>query len=185
MSKFQNKILESIKGKKVGVFCDDSNLYHSYQKYGWRVDFEKFGKLLKEICDLQFINYYVAVPEKSDFSRAGTERFFKHIEPFVILKKKLLKYLPVASTVLKKGDVDVEIVIDVVRNIDKLDVIIVLSGDSDLCELKNYVIRDKGKNIIFWAFEKNMAWELKYCWHLYLDDYKDEFLKKFDMERFK
>ncbi|MDO8524579.1 MAG: hypothetical protein Q7R99_03045 [bacterium] len=38
------KILENLKDKKVGVFCDDSNLYHSYQKYGWRVDFEKFKK---------------------------------------------------------------------------------------------------------------------------------------------
>jgi hypothetical protein len=24
-----------------------------------------------------------------------------------------------------------------------------------------------------------MAWELKYGWHLYLDDYKKEFLKEF------
>ena len=60
------------------------------------------------------------------------------------------------------------------RTVDNLDVVIILSGDSDLLELKNYVIKDKKKNIIFWAFEKNMAWELKYCWHLYLDDYRKE-----------
>ena len=39
------KILQNLKGKKVGVFCDDSNLYHSYKKYGWRIDFEKFKNL--------------------------------------------------------------------------------------------------------------------------------------------
>ena len=39
------KILQSLIGKKVGVFCDDSNLYYSYKKYGRRIGFEKFKNL--------------------------------------------------------------------------------------------------------------------------------------------
>ena len=174
MNKGNKKLLENLKGKKVGVFCDDSNLYHSYQKYGWRVDFGKFKKLLEDYCDLQFINYYLAIPEKSDATYQGTQRFLEKITPYVSLKKKPLKYMPVAGKIVKKADVDVEITLGVVRTIDNLDTVIILSGDSDFLELKNYVVREKQKNIIFWAFEKNMAWELKYCWHLYLDDYKDE-----------
>ncbi len=104
----------------------------------------------------------------------GTENFLEKIKPHVTIKEKLLKYTPVAGKFMKKGDVDVEITLDVVRAIDGLDAVIILSGDSDLLELKNYVVKEKGKNIIFWAFEKNMAWELKYCWHLYLDDFKNE-----------
>ena len=168
------KILNFLKDKKVGVFCDDSNLYHSYQKYGWRIDFEKFRNFLGNYCDLQFINYYVAVPEKSDAVFSGTKRFLEKIKQCVIIKEKKLKYTPVAGKFVKKADVDVEITLDVVRTVDNLDVVIILSGDSDLLELKNYVIKDKKKNIIFWAFEKNMVWELKYCWHLYLDDYRKE-----------
>lgn len=37
MDQKTEKILQSLKGKKVGVFCDDSNLYHSYKKNGWRL----------------------------------------------------------------------------------------------------------------------------------------------------
>ncbi|MDI6603354.1 MAG: NYN domain-containing protein [Patescibacteria group bacterium] len=168
------KLLEFLKSKKVGVFCDDSNLYKSYQKYGWRVDFSKFKKLLENHCDLQFINYYIAIPNKSDAVFDGTKRFLEKIRPYVTVKEKKLKYTPVAGKFMKKADVDVEIVLDVMRYIDALDVVIILSGDSDLLELKNYVVKEKGKNIIFCAFEKNMAWELKYCWHLYLDDFKKE-----------
>jgi len=29
------KLLKSLKSKKVGVFCDNANLYHAYQKYGF------------------------------------------------------------------------------------------------------------------------------------------------------
>ena len=179
------KLLEFLQSKKVGVFCDDSNLYHSYQKYGWRIDFEKFKNFIAQYCDLQFINYYLVVPDKSDNSFRGTQNFLRKIKPFITIKRKELKYTPVGRQVVKKGNMDVEIVLDVVREIDNLDVIIILSGDSDFFELKKYVIQDKGKSILFWGFEKNMAWELKYCWHLYLDDYKNEFLRKFEISKYK
>ena len=174
MDEKTEKLLKSLKSKKVGVFCDDSNLYHAFKKYGWRIDFGKFRKLLESYCDLKFINYYIAIPDKSDADFRGVQNFIQHILPFVILKKKALKYIPVKGQIMRKGDVDVEIVLDVVRIIDNLDMIIIVSGDSDFLELKNYVIRDKGKNILFIGYEENMAWELRQCWHLYLSRIKDE-----------
>ncbi len=174
MNQREKQLLQSLKTKNIGVFCDDSNLYHSYQKYGWRIDFGKFRKFLEDYCDLKFINYYIAIPKKSDIVFKGTQEFLERIGPYVTIKKKKLKYTPAAGKFVKKGDVDVEITLDVVRTIDNLDGVIIVSGDSDFLELKNYVIKDKKKNIIFFAYEKNMAWELKYCWHLYVDDYKEE-----------
>ena len=172
------EILALLRGKIVGVFCDDSNLYHSYQKYGWRIDFSKFRKLLESYCDLKFINYYVAVPDKSDAAFSGTQIFLEKIKPYVKKKKKRLKYTPVAGKFVKKGDVDIEITLDVVRTIDNLDAVIVLSGDSDFLELKNYVIKDKNKKILFAGYKENMAWELRLCWHLYLNRIKDEIVLK-------
>lgn len=105
------RILESLKDKKVGVFCDDSNLYHSYKKYGWRVNFEKFKRLLETSCDLKFIHYHIAIPDKSDDVFRGTKNFLSKIELFVDFKKKLLKYTPIAGKFMKKADVDVEITV--------------------------------------------------------------------------
>jgi|GEM_PF-4818553 hypothetical protein len=47
-----------------------------------------------------------------------------------------------------------------------------------LRELRRYVNVERKKGIFFWAYEKNMAWELKYGWHLYLDDFHGEFVYK-------
>ncbi|MEK9135066.1 MAG: NYN domain-containing protein [Patescibacteria group bacterium] len=168
------KSLNFLNNKKVGVFCDDSNLYKAYQKYGWRIDLGKFRKLLGGVCDLKFINYYIGIPDKSDAVYSGTQKFLENIKSYVIIKEKKLKYTPVGGKFIKKADVDVEITLDIVRMINKLDIIIILSGDSDLLELRNYVVKENNKNIIFWAYEKNMAWELKYCWHLFLDDFQKE-----------
>jgi len=174
MNEKSQKLLESLKNKKVGVFCDDSNLYHSYKKYGWRVDFAKLKKLLEEYCDLQFINYYIAIPKKSDKDYKAVQNFIRHIEGLVALKKKPLKYIPVKGRFARKGDVDVEIVLDVVRIIDELDVMIIMSGDSDFLELKNYVVKEKRKELIFFGYKENMAWELRLCWHLYLNKIKEQ-----------
>ena len=172
------KLLKSLKSKKVGVFCDNANLFHAYQKYGWRIDFRKFEELISQYCNLQFINYYLVIPAKNDIVYYGTQRFLEKIKLFVNIKKKELKYIPIGGQVVKKGNMDVEITLDVVRVIDDLDVVIIMSGDSDFYELKNYVVKDKGKNIIFVGYEENMAWELRQCWHVYLNRIKDELVFK-------
>jgi uncharacterized LabA/DUF88 family protein len=178
MGEEEIKLLKNLKNKKVGVFYDDSNLYHAYKKYGWRIDFNKLKRLLEEYCDLKFIHYHVAIPDKSDYVFQGTGNFLSKIGSAVIFKKKLIKYTPIAGKFIKKGDVDVEITLDVVRSIDDIDVAIVISGDSDLLELKNYVVYDKKKNILFVGYEENMAWELRQCWHLYLNRIKEEVVLK-------
>lgn len=167
------KLFQRLKSKKIGVFCDDSNLYHSYQKYGWRVDFGKFRDLLRNYCDLQFVNYYLVIPEKNDHSYRGTMSFLDRIKSYVEIKKKEMKYTPVGGQLVKKGNVDVEITLDIVRRIDALDAIMIMSGDSDFHELKNFVVKEKGKNIIFIGYEENMAWELRQCWHIYLNRIRD------------
>jgi len=175
-SMLNEKILKKLKGKRVGVFCDDSNLYHAYKKCGWRVDLEKFKKFLKNHCDLKFINYYIAIPNENDSAFVGTEKFLRKLSSVVSLKRKRMKYIPDDNRVVKKADVDIEIVLDVVRTIDKLDIVVLLSGDSDFLELKNYVVYDKRKNIIFVSYEENMAWELRKCWHFYFNRIKGEII---------
>lgn len=174
MNKSTEQILRKLENKKIGVFVDDSNLYHAYQKYGWRVDIGKFHKLLISHSSLEFINYYVAIPDEKDINFKNTKKFLNKIKPFVFLRSKPLKYTSNDGKILKKADFDVEITLDVVRFIDKLDVVIIASGDSDFLELKNYIVADKKKSVMFIGYEENMAWELRQCWHLYLNRIKNE-----------
>lgn len=168
------ELLASLKSRRVGVFVDDANLYHAYKTYGWRIDFKRFREFLKKYCDVQFINYYVAIPDKSDASFSGTQKFLKYVKPYVKVKRKKLKYIPVAGKMIKKGDVDVEITLDVVRSIDGLDVVVIVSGDSDYLELRNYVLKGKKKEIVFVGYKRNMAWELRLGKHILLDKIKKQ-----------
>ncbi len=166
-----NKILKSLKGKKVGVFVDDANLYHAYKNYGWRVDWGKFRKFISKYCELQFIKYFVAIPKKDDPSYKGTRSFLKNIKPNVTIETKPLKYIKLGSKLIKKGDVDVEITLSVVENLDNLDYVLLVSGDSDYLRLKEYT-RAAGKEIVFVGYESNMAWEIRQLRHIYLNRIK-------------
>ena len=143
------KIFEKIKGKKVGIFCDGANLFHASKENRWQVDLGKLKYFICKFCDLQFINYYLTIPAKNDSNFYGTENFIKRIKPFVNIKSKELKYIPIGGQIMKKGNMDVEIILDVVRTIENLEVIIIMSGDSDFLELGKYVMQENKKHIIF------------------------------------
>lgn len=164
-----DKFLNKFKGLKIGVFVDNSNLYHAQKGANWWIDWKKFKLLLQKQLNITFYNFYIAVPNKSDVDYRSTNGFIAKLKGFSTIKTKPMKYIKTRAGILRKGDVDVEIVLDVVRNIKGLDVIMIVAGDSDYLELKNWVTKDCKKKIIFVCLRNHMAWEYRYCWHIYLD----------------
>ena len=75
-----------------------------------------------------------------------------------------------------KCNFDVEIAFDIARIIEKLDSIIIVSGDSDFLEAKNFCI-EKGKDFLMICFEERVAWEIRRIYHLFFEDIK-EIVKK-------
>lgn len=170
MDKNIEKTLKKLGKFKVGVFVDNSNLYHAQKDANWWIDWKKFKLLLQKQLNISFYNFYIAVPDKSDVDYRSTKGFITKLSKFSTIKTKPMKYIKTRAGVIRKGDVDVEIVLDVVRNIKKLDAVIIVAGDSDYLELKNWVIKDNKKGIVFACLRNHIAWEYKYCWHIYLDD---------------
>jgi len=168
------KLLKKFNGLRIGVFIDSSNIYHAQKRSGWKVDYKKLKNFISKYGNLKIYNFYAAVPRKSDPAYAPTNKYLNAVRKIARLKTKPLKYIKEGNKIYKKGDVDLEIAIDVVRSIDNLDLVVVTSGDSDYLELKNWVTKDKNKKIVFAAFENNMAWEIRQCWHIYLNRIKDK-----------
>jgi len=158
---------------KVGVFYDAANMYFAGKQAGWKLDFNKLRSLLEKAVDLSFFNLYVAMPRKEDADYRGTLNFLSKVGKGITVKKKDLKYIKVAGEIVRKGDVDVEIVLDVARNIDNLDLAAVVSGDSDFLELVTFVEKEKGKQVAFVGFKRNMAWELRLKRHLFIEKFKE------------
>ncbi|MBI4092666.1 MAG: NYN domain-containing protein, partial [Candidatus Kerfeldbacteria bacterium] len=153
---------------KIGLFVDDANLYHAQKKAGWRLDYHKIRQQLAKHFDVRFVNYYAAEPAPCDTNRAKSLRYFGKIRSAVTLKLKQLKYIKAGSRLIPKGDVDVDIAMDVARRINNLDVVAIMSGDSDYIPVRDYAL-SQGKKVIFLAYNSTMAWELRQGKYVSLD----------------
>lgn len=138
-------------GQRVGVFVDVSNLYHSARHlYKGKVN---FGQVLKTCVDnrelIRAIAYVVAadVPEEKGFFEALTRSGFEVRQ----------KDLQVFAGGAKKGDWDVGITVDAITLAQKLDVIILITGDGDYLPLLNYLRLNTGCRVELVSFGRSTS----------------------------
>ena len=148
--------------QRVGVFIDTQNLYHSarslfhsHVNYRALVDNAVSGRHLVRAFA------YVIRSEGQDES--------KFIEALSDLGIEIrAKDLQVFYSGEKKADWDVGIAIDIVRMSEKLDVVVLVSGDGDFTEVLKYV-RSRGLRAEVMAFKKTTSSTLLTETDLYTD----------------
>ena len=139
------------KEQRVGVLVDIQNLYYSakvlYQK---KVN---FGQLLRHgVGDRKLIR---AIAYGIKTLEGQEEKFFEAMEKQGFeVKTKDLQIFPGGA---KKGDWDVGITIDAIKLGDKLDVIILVSGDGDYLPVVSYLQNNKGCLVEIMAFRKTAS----------------------------
>lgn len=151
------------------IFIDSSNLYHAAKKAGWTVDLLSLKCLFANASNLIGVHYHVALPNQQDSTYTNAKKYLDTIGAWVTLYAKPLKYLVDDNERLtKKGDVDVELALDVVESLDSIDVAVVMSGDSDYRVLGQYAEK-RGVPLLFMGYKSNMAWELRLGNHLFVE----------------
>ncbi len=126
------------KEQRVGVFVDVGNMYHSSKNlYGARVNFQEILKTAtagrKLIRAIAYVVVSKSAEEQSFFealSKQGFEVKMKDLQVFVDGSKK--------------GDWDVGLAVDAIKSADKLDVVVLVTGDGDFIPLVIYLKENRG-----------------------------------------
>jgi len=169
------KILEKFKGKSAGIFVDEANLFYSQKFLGWRADWKKVLEFFKQFYNIKIAQYYMGMPLKREsYERNVLIKNRLQKDGFKVVTKPLKKiYLDgQKKDFIYKCNFDVEITRDVIRNLDKIDLVLLASSDSDFIGLRNDVIF-QGKGFIFICFEHNVAWEIRRSYHLFFEEIKE------------
>lgn len=126
------------KEQRVGVLVDVSNMYHSAKNlYNKKVNFRELLKAA--IAERKLIRATAyAIKTESEEEMPFFEALSK--QGFEVKMKDLQVFTGGA----KKGDWDVGIAMDAIRLGDKLDVIVLVSGDGDFLPLVSYLQNNKG-----------------------------------------
>lgn len=121
------------KEQRVGVFIDTQNLYHSARNlYKARVN---FGAVLKDAVAGRKLVRAVAYVITTE---AGDEKnFFEALTKLGIETKT--KDLQIFHSGTKKGDWDVGLTVDAIKMAQRLDSVVIISGDGDFIPLVEYL----------------------------------------------
>ncbi|MBI5071944.1 NYN domain-containing protein [Candidatus Falkowbacteria bacterium] len=141
------------KEQRVGVFIDVQNMYYSAKNlYNAKVN---FGNILETAVGNRKLIRAIAYVVKT---KTGEEKvFFEALEKLGLetREKELMIY-----DGAKKADWDVGICIDSIALAERLDVIVIVSGDGDFIPLVQYLKMNKGCRVESMAFRETTSTKL-------------------------
>jgi len=158
------------KENTIYVFIDASNLWEAQKAKRRFFDYEKLKNFIKEEFDSSSVEvfYYSAYPADGtrDYSLDGRHKFFTFLKKglkFTVRKKELKRIritTPEGESVEEKGNMDVEITIDALHHINKYDIVVFFTGDSDFLALVTY-LRARNKKVYIFSSKNNVSEELR------------------------
>lgn len=146
-----------IKGK-VYVFIDGANIFYAQRSLGWRISYEKFIKYLRKECGKQtkcFV-YIATIPENEK-----QKKFLDLLDILgYIVRTKPIKVITVKNgQKLWKGNLDIELALEMYDTAASFDTVILVSGDSDFATALDKM-KQKGKRVLVISTKNHISKEL-------------------------
>ena len=149
--------------QRVGVFVDVQNMYYSAKNlYGSKVNFKE---VLREAVKGRHLIRAFAYVIKADIP--DEKNFYMALENIGFEVKA--KNLQVFAGGAKKGDWDVGIAMDMIELGNKLDTVVLVSGDGDFVPLLQHLSRAMGCRAEVIAFGKTSAGKLRDAADMFVD----------------
>jgi uncharacterized LabA/DUF88 family protein len=150
---------------KVGIFLDVPNLIYAAEQIGVRIH---YGKLLDYLTEgRQLVRATAYAPITDDpLTRYEAQRFIQPVlnQGYKIVTKPWKRFADGSM----KANFDIELAVDILTMSDRLDVVVLLSGDGDfrrVCEL----VESKGVRVEVVSFAQSTAMELRSVADSYID----------------
>jgi uncharacterized LabA/DUF88 family protein len=123
----------------------------------WKVDYEKLKKYFANECDLKGIHFYTG--RVGDNEKQNS--FITRLEylGYVVKAKEVKRIRLEDNTFEWKGNLDVELTIDVLGNMSNFDTLVLMSGDSDFAALIDTVKTQK-KRVVVMSTKGHISKEL-------------------------
>lgn len=142
----------------VYVFIDAANIYYAQKSLGWRISYERLMKYLKKECGKQTKCFlYIAIIP-------GNEKQRKFLDLLDILgyivRTKTIKIIKMKDGKrLWKGNLDIELALEMYDTIKSYNTAILISGDSDFAPVLDK-IKQKRKRVLVISTKNHISIEL-------------------------
>ncbi|MFO1189684.1 MAG: NYN domain-containing protein [Alphaproteobacteria bacterium] len=127
--------------ERLALFIDGANLYAATRTLGFDIDFKRLRDLFASRGRLIRALYYTALIEDQDYSPLRPLVDWLEYNGYAIVTKPAKEFVDGAGRRKVKGNMDIELAIDVLELAPALDHVILFSGDGDFRRLIEAVQR--------------------------------------------
>jgi len=150
---------------RVGIFVDVPNVIYAAERRNVNID---FGRVLDYFTrDRELVRASAYAPISDDpQAKLESQRFAHHFlgHPYRLITKPLKRFADGSM----KANFDIELAVDILTMSDRLDVVVLLSGDGDFRRVVE-LIASRGVRVEVVAFSETASSELKNVADLYID----------------
>lgn len=132
--------------ERVALFIDGANLYAAARALGFEIDYKRLLNLFAKRGHLIRAFYYTALVEDQEYSPIRPLVDWLDYNGFTMVTKPIKEFTDASGRRKIKGNMDIELAIDVMEIAPFLDHIVLFSGDGDFRRLVESV-QQKAKRV--------------------------------------
>ena len=131
---------------RIALFIDGANLYSAAKALGFDIDYRKLLDEFKKRGILIRAYYYTAIAENDDYSPIRPLVDWLDYNGFTLVTKPAREFTDAQGRKRWRGDMDIEIAVDMLQMAETADHLVLFSGDGDFRALVEAVQR-KGRRV--------------------------------------
>ncbi len=132
--------------ERVGLFIDGANLYASARALGFDIDYKQLLRLFRSQAWVIRVMYYTALLEDQEYSPIRPLVDWLDYNGYTLVTKPAKEFTDSAGRRKIKGNMDIELAVDMLEIGEHLDHLVLFSGDGDFRRLIEAVQR-RGKRV--------------------------------------
>lgn len=127
--------------EKTALFIDGANLYATTKSLGFDIDYKRLLKEFQSRGNLLRAFYYTALIEDQEYSSIRPLLDWLDYNGYTVVTKPAKEFTDAMGRRKIKGNMDLELAVDVMELADHLDHVVLFSGDGDFRPLVESVQR--------------------------------------------
>jgi uncharacterized LabA/DUF88 family protein len=116
---------------RVAVFIDGANLYQAAKALGFDIDYKRLLRTLSADCRFLRAYYYTALLDEQEYSPIRPLVDWLDYNGYTMVTKPLKEFTQSTGRRKYKGNMDVEIAVDVMELTPHVSHVVLISGDGD------------------------------------------------------
>jgi len=127
--------------EKIAMFIDGANLYATAKTLGFDIDYKRLLREFQSRGNLLRAFYYTAVIEDQEYSSIRPLIDWLDYNGYSVVTKATKEFVDQAGRRKVKGNMDIELAVDAMELADRIDHMVLFSGDGDFRSLVEAVQR--------------------------------------------